>query len=542
MSASRESFIRFVSFAFASADLLLETETAGGIVFATGAAQAFAGMPAEALLTRHLSDLVAPSDRALVRHLLRRAAAGERVGPVRIASAYRAVEAALRALAIAGRDRIAVALSDLRPAAPMPATGPNGLLDRVALEAALRRHLLDPNPALTEPQLSLVALDGLERACERLPEVMVAEVMATIAAVLRVASIDGCTAGELGPSRYAVLHPDPSRGARMEEELRTLIAQTELAREVKIGRRTLPVIEPTLGVRDIVQALSYTLTRFASGGDQAMPHSLLEALSDGVQETMRRLDDVRSTIRSLRFDILYQPVVRLPSREVHHYEALARFAEGGATSETIRFAEEVGLIVELDLSVLRRVLDHLRELKRTSAVPRVAVNLSARSLASDRFVETLRGMLRDARVPARDLLFEITESYEIRDLARAAAILASLRSDGSKICLDDFGAGATAFHYIRHLSVDFVKLDGSFTSRILTSARDTSIVQSVIALCSSLGVPVIAEMIETEAECQRLVELGASLGQGWLFGRPEPNLPTRRLPLGQKRGVREEWA
>ncbi len=542
MPDSCEARARFVTFAFACADLLVETDGAGRIMFAAGAAQLFAGLPAEELVGRDVRELVAPSDRRLIRRLLDRVLAGGRVGPVWVRSARGDLEAAIRALAAPGNGRVAVAFADIRPAAGEPGTGPHGLLDRQALEASIRHHLAGPEPAVADPHVSLVTLDGLERARARLPQDTVEEVTATIAAVLRAASVDGRAAGELAPGRYAVLHAHAARGEEIEREVREVIDGTGLAGEVAVGRRSLPLLEPALGLREVSEALAYTLARFATQADGAVPRSLAEALGEGLRRTMRRVDEVRSAIQAARFEIVYQPVVRLPGREIHHYEALTRFAGGETTAETIGFAEQVGLVAELDLVVLRRVLRQLADLRRGGAPPKVAVNLSARSLASDSFVEALRRILRDADVPARDLLFEITESYEIRDLPRADAILASLRTAGYRICLDDFGAGASAFQYIRHLGVDFVKLDGSYTARLLTSPRDASIVESVVGLCAGLGVPVIAEMVETEAQCQRLVELGVAFGQGWLFGRPDPAVPTRRVPLGRRRGAREEWA
>lgn len=542
MPDSHEARTRFVTFAFACADLLVETDGAGRILFAAGAARLFTGSPAEKLVGQDVGELVAPSDRRLLRRLLDRALAGARVGPVRVRSARGDLESAVRALAAPENGRVAIAFADIRPAAGEPGTGPHGLLDRQELEAAIRHHLAAPQPAVADPHLSLLQLDGLEHARARLPQDMVEEVTATIAAVLRAASVDGRSAGEVAPGRYAVLHAHAARGEEIEREVREVIGRTDLADEVAVARRSLPLADPTLGVREILEALAYTLAGFATQAGGAMPRSLAEALGEGLRATMRRVDEVRSAIRAARFEIVYQPVVRLPGREIHHYEALTRFDGGRPTDETVGFAEQLGLVAELDLLVLRRVLRQLAEMRRGGAPPPVAVNFSARSLASDSFVEALRRILRDADVPARDLLFEITESYEIRDLPRADAILASLRAAGHRVCLDDFGAGASAFQYIRHLEVDFVKLDGSYTARLLTSPRDASIVESVVGLCTGLEVPVIAEMVETEAQCQRLVGLGVAFGQGWLFGRPDVDLPTRRVPLGHRRGAREEWA
>jgi EAL domain-containing protein (putative c-di-GMP-specific phosphodiesterase class I) len=145
-------------------------------------------------------------------------------------------------------------------------------------------------------------------------------------------------------------------------------------------------------------------------------------------------------------------------------------------------------------------------------------------------------------------MVEITETAGLRDLERANRIVQQLRGDGQRVCLDDFGAGAAAFHYLRALTVDYVKLDGQYTRRLLTHDRDASILRTMAELCRKLGVSTVAEMVETEEEAAELARLGADHGQGWLFGRPLPSAfvtgPPRPAPPvrpAKRQGAREEW-
>lgn len=544
MAAAQHKRSRFVAFAFAAADLLLAIGPDDHVVFAAGAARPFAGVPAEDLIGRALTELVAEPDRALVRYLLRRARNGERVGPATIVAAGGDAAGHLRALLDPGSpETVALVVTDLRTSRISEPGGPHGLLDRAALQRTLER-ILDAGAAGAGPlHLSLFDLQGFDNALQGTPQEVAEEVLAAVAAVLRAGSLEGRSAAELAPGRYAVLHEDTARGKQLEREIDQILAGSALADQVQLSHRLVPLAEPAMGMRELRDALVYALSGFASHGGAACPASLADALAAGLRETMQRVEAVRSTIRQARFTLSYQPIVELPGRTPHHWEAFVRFADDeGGPAATIDFAEQVGLVVELDLLVLRHVLAELAKSLRDRAGMRIAVNLSARSLASDVFIEQLRRTLASAAVPANSLLFEVTESYELTDLARAEAVLGSLRRQGYEVCIDDFGAGAAAFQYIRHLSVDYVKLDGSYTRKLCSSPRDRQIVESVLQLCSGLGVPVIAEMVETEQQCAALVGLGVRYAQGFLFGRPQAGLPAAPVRSARRRGEREQWS
>jgi EAL domain-containing protein (putative c-di-GMP-specific phosphodiesterase class I) len=106
------------------------------------------------------------------------------------------------------------------------------------------------------------------------------------------------------------------------------------------------------------------------------------------------------------------------------------------------------------------------------------------------------------------MLFEVTESLAIKDLARAGRILTQLREAGHRICLDDFGAGSSSFPYLQALAVDFVKIDGSYVDRMAMSREDRSIVAAMASMCKKLDVATIAEKIEHEEQARMLLDLG----------------------------------
>ena len=240
-----------------------------------------------------------------------------------------------------------------------------------------------------------------------------------------------------------------------------------------------------------------------------------------MEDTVLRVSQFKNTLEADSFDLVFQPILSLKkAKAVHHYEALSRFKEGRNTFEVINFAEATGMIQEFDLCVCQRVLDHLLRLSTSGKRPMIAVNLSAQSLESSIFISSLRTMMQQQPILRKNILFELTESSHIKNFDLANNVLQELRRDGHLVCLDDVGAGATSFHYIRSFYVDFIKIDGSYIRKMMNNRREISFVRAIADLSRALGSATIAEMVETQEEASGLKQLGVDYGQGWLFGKP----------------------
>ena len=151
---------------------------------------------------------------------------------------------------------------------------------------------------------------------------------------------------------------------------------------------------------------------------------------------------------------------------------------------------------------------------------RIAANLSGLSLQSPAFRARLLGLLDREPMLASRLMAEITETAEIEDEEEAVRTIAALRERGMALCIDDFGAGAAAFSYLRSCRVDLVKIDGAYLQNAMRSEQDRGILASMVGLIRTVGARIVSERIETEAEAELMRGLGADLGQGWLYGRP----------------------
>jgi diguanylate cyclase (GGDEF)-like protein/PAS domain S-box-containing protein len=233
--------------------------------------------------------------------------------------------------------------------------------------------------------------------------------------------------------------------------------------------------------------------------------------------------NLRRSITRSEFSLALQPVVSLRDDTPVHAEALVRWHFGGhivEPSEFIGVAEETGLIVPLG----DWIIDRAAQLSRAAPRGQVMVNLSARQLASPGLPERIARVLAARRLPASALGFEITETLLIEHFDYTVQTLHAIRQLGCRVGLDDFGTGYSSLSYLRRLPIDFLKIDGSFITDIATDAQCNAIVGAIISMASALGLEVVAEGVETEAQADSLRELRCTLAQGYLFGRPvEPD-------------------
>ncbi len=169
----------------------------------------------------------------------------------------------------------------------------------------------------------------------------------------------------------------------------------------------------------------------------------------------------------------------------------------------------------------------------------MSVNLSARQFTQPDLVEQIAEILAETGLEPSSLELEITESVVMDQSETGVRALRRLRELGVRLVLDDFGTGYSSLSYLKHLPLDTIKIDRSFVAG-LDATADRSIVEAVIALAHGLGIGVVAEGIETDAQRRRLIELGCDLGQGYLFSRPVPakdagRLLKRRTPIRPRR-------
>jgi predicted signal transduction protein with EAL and GGDEF domain len=235
--------------------------------------------------------------------------------------------------------------------------------------------------------------------------------------------------------------------------------------------------------------------------------------------------ELRGALAAGEFRIVYQPVVDLADDSVTGFEALLRWDSPtlGAVppSRFVPVAEASGLIEEIGAWVLREACtaaaswraEHGRELT-------MAVNVSAVQLTSPHLVGHITDALAVSGLPASALVLEVTETALVSDPERAGECLTALRALGLRLALDDFGTGYSSLAHLRQFTVDMLKIDRSFVATIGEDGVMPPIVRGMIDLGRTLGLEIVAEGVETEAQRRLLVDGRCDSAQGYLYARP----------------------
>ena len=235
--------------------------------------------------------------------------------------------------------------------------------------------------------------------------------------------------------------------------------------------------------------------------------------------------DLQQALRNKEFYVHYQVVVD-KTLKPRGFEVLIRWQHPTrgtlSPSDFICLAEENGLIIPLGQWVLETACKQLVEWSKDSSTASLllSVNVSALQFADSRFVTSVRRILQQTGVNPSLLRLELTESVFLSDVEKNILKMNELKELGVQVALDDFGTGYSSLQYLKRLPLDLLKLDSSFVRGLPENSEDVAITTTIIALAHSLGLRVVAEGVETEAQFNHLVELGCDLFQGYWLGRP----------------------
>ncbi|SEJ32414.1 EAL domain-containing protein [Frateuria terrea] len=231
---------------------------------------------------------------------------------------------------------------------------------------------------------------------------------------------------------------------------------------------------------------------------------------------------LRHALQRGEFELHYQPQHCLRSGTITGVEALLRWRRGDALvppGEFIALAEELGLIEPLGEWVMTTACRQLALWRAAGATTlRMAVNLSARQLASPGIVAVVESALAHASLPADRLELEITESALVGTEAETVATLNAIRALGVHIAIDDFGTGYSSLAYLRRLPVTVVKIDKSFLEGVPDDPAAVEVISAIVAMSHALNLAVVAEGVETERQAALLATIGCDLAQGWFYG------------------------
>jgi len=251
------------------------------------------------------------------------------------------------------------------------------------------------------------------------------------------------------------------------------------------------------------------------------------AMHAAVRERLEMEADLRRVVADgcRDLEVHYHPIASLGDRRLIGFEALVRWRdEKRGLVPPLAFipvAEETGLIVPIGRHVISAACRQAREWQERLGRPlTITVNISARQLVEPGLTRAVAAALAESGIAPEWLVLEMTESMLIEDSESTLARLRSLKALGVRLAIDDFGTGFSSLAYLERFPVDLLKIDKRFVDNVGLEHQESPLARAILGLGGVLGMRVVAEGIETEAQWTRLRELGCELGQGFYLARP----------------------
>ncbi len=347
---------------------------------------------------------------------------------------------------------------------------------------------------------------------------VLAEVGRRVEALVRPSDV----VARLGGDEFAVLLPKPDQAEVVARRIirslheTILFAEHELQIGVSIGLAR--ASGDSRSPADLLSDADIAMYAAKSQGKGALVE-FVPTMRHKVSEQRRLRTQLRRAVDQDEFDVVYQPIVELSSGALIGAEALVRWNNDGGQETPDIFipeAERAGLVVSIDRSVLAKAATTFDTLAADDKMF-ISVNLSAQNFLEDDLADYFARTLMLSDVDPRRLVVEVTETALIQEPERTIQQLSDLRALGVRIALDDFGTGYSSLSYLHRLPVDILKIAQPF---IADMENDETFVRTMIDLGKNLGLQIVAEGLETEAQRRRITELGCDMAQGYLFGRP----------------------
>ena len=403
---------------------------------------------------------------------------------------------------------------------------PNRLLLNDRLENALRLARRSSQPL----DLAVLDLDRFKEVNDTLGHQVGDSLLILVAERLNECVREGDTIARLGGDEFAVLLPKTTGHASAEdvaERIRaallkpfSLPGSVSLEIGVSIGLANYPVDadhgEKLMQCADVAM---YEAKRNATGIERYDPKRDFNTI-----RTLVLSGGLRQAIDADQLKLVYQPKLNLHSGAICSFEVLTRWHHPDhgliLPAEFIPQVEESGNIVPFTRWTLERTFECLDYWRNQNINVSLALNLSPRSLHCREIATITEALLGQYAIAPSQIILELTETAVMLDPERAVERLQYLHDMGLRMSIDDFGTGYSSLSLLRRLPVDELKIDKSFIETIVSNPQDKVIVSSTIGLAHSLGLDVVAEGVETEAQLSSLRELGCDIIQGFLISEP----------------------
>ncbi len=393
--------------------------------------------------------------------------------------------------------------------------------------------------------LLFIDLDRFKRINDSLGHHHGDEVLRVTAARLRATCRPGDTVARWGGDEFVVLMPGLATQSEAATAARAIVAALsqdidldglQVASSCSVGIALAP--EHGVDLETLIALADSAM--YAAKAQPALRWQFYQAATGPwalwTRDRLSLEADIRSALEQGHFELHLQPQVATLTGRLVGFEALLRWRhESGRLimpDEFIGVAEESGLILTLGHWALREAVQLIARWQQRGGpqVP-VAVNISVLQCMDRSLVQTLGELLAQSRIPPHLLTLEVTETAAMKDAAQVHDLLSAIHALGVNLSLDDFGTGYSSLAYLKRFPIDEIKIDRSFVRDIDIDPDSTAIVRATIAMAHSLGLQVVAEGVETEAQRRRLQQLHCDRLQGYLFS---PALPVHEAATWQE--------
>jgi len=413
-----------------------------------------------------------------------------------------------------------------------------GLMTRHAFERQVGALLATPAPAPTQTHFILyLDIDRLHVINETFGMHVGDDVIVSVADCMAKTLPRGSLSARISGDRLAALIPllGMEAAAKVAEDIRASVA----AIVPRAGQGSFEV-SASIGVAPIGKsdnALAHALAtaEIACKAAKDRGRNRVEVFQDSDQSIIRRHTDIlvigqlRDALDNDKFRLDAQPILPLRGNYGRpRFELLIRMlGDRGEIIPPAKFlsaAERYQLMPAVDRWVVRHACEVLGEhsVSVGEEFARFAINLSGQSLQDESFLDFVTDQIKNSRLPPNVLCFELTETATIGNLAKAQHFIKTLQDLGCQFALDDFGTGVSSLAYLKDLSVNYLKIDGSFVRDALTNTRSDSMIKAIAQLAKVMCMETIAEYVETDNLRVRMADLGVDYGQGFAMGKSQP--------------------
>jgi EAL domain-containing protein (putative c-di-GMP-specific phosphodiesterase class I) len=527
---------RFIAFAFAGADLLIEMDESDVVTYSAGAGEALYGISDSDLLGKPLADFILVRDRKKFTENLLKLRNSGRLDqtPVTLVGTTGSISR-MRMAGIKlpqfpnGYHLVMTRIAPLGEA-EAESSSATSTDPKVQFVEMVQARLNEANRIGEDYTLTLFNLSGSNfGSCE---PATLQSFLATVHHTLEKCSVRQSSAGPLHDRAFGLVHDKTVTAVTVEGLVNEVIKQFDgkiKGASFKMQSASLEMDDKALSEEDIGKALSFIVNGFVKDSVRFNVVSLADGAKAAVEDTLVRVRNFRKMIKGESLVFLYQPMVSIATGGVIAYEAFGRIAHDKGffnPAQIITFATDVGVIGEFDLIAVKKALATMKAAQDISSLASIAVNVSGTSLGNPAFYHALLKILEQNKPCLPRMVLEITDAARIYNFEEARRLLARIKRMGVRLSLDDFGSGGSAFDILKILPVDYVKIDSSYVFEA-REKRGRSVLRALTGLTRDLGMTAIAECVEDAHMMEIISDVGIEYAQGYMFAPPSRDAAKR---------------